>query len=658
MKNKKAFATAKYLCFFVSFAVFFKAEQTHYSAPFAVGLFAAFAYAGQNILLLAPLYIAAALISGAGATAVVTALFPPVVFTAAYYIRFKLKKKVGLPTVCLCVFLSRLPILFFADGDKALLNAAVSVALSVLSAYAASLISGAVTIRRVRLYKAFTTDEKAALILLSAAFALGLYGIGSPVFYCAAAAVIMLALALSSPPNALAIAAIAGISAAFFDGSLMPLTFLICTASAAAALRPLSLYFSGIGILCVCILSLVFSFADFHIGLYDLTGIALGLLVFFIFQKKSLPFLSAFTNHGEKKELSERGIVNNSRIIMRRKLSGLRAAFFETSAALKVCVRDETARALAVQLDGVAEIFGRLAAESAGGMSFDANAERRLTEALAAANIVCLDAAVYNSDELLSVLIIVRERDVKNPSLSRIVCETVGQRLVIASADMPFKGCAAIEYKTADGYDVVFGEAHQSRGKVSGDVKSAFKIQSGKFIAVLSDGMGHGGSAHRIGETAVNLIENFYRAGFGGETLLPLINRVLCGIGGGVFATLDTCVIDLKTASAAFIKMGAHDGYIKRGKAAQVVENDALPLGALNETHPAVAVKTLLPDDFVILVSDGIGDAFLDGGLHGFIASFNTKNPQAFADAILTEAVRRGVRDDLSVIVMRIYRKL
>jgi serine phosphatase RsbU (regulator of sigma subunit) len=72
--------------------------------------------------------------------------------------------------------------------------------------------------------------------------------------------------------------------------------------------------------------------------------------------------------------------------------------------------------------------------------------------------------------------------------------------------------------------------------------------------------MGHGGAAGILGENAIGLVENFYRAGFTDDALLYLVNRVLCGVNDGAFATLDMCVVDLKKGAAGFIKMGAHDG--------------------------------------------------------------------------------------------------
>lgn len=64
--------------------------------------------------------------------------------------------------------------------------------------------------------------------------------------------------------------------------------------------------------------------------------------------------------------------------------------------------------------------------------------------------------------------------------------------------------------------------------------------------------------------------------------------------------------------------------------------------------------------DFVIMVSDGVYDAFCDKGqptLQKFIAALDTLNPQQMADMILTEANLRsnGARDDMTVLVTRLW---
>ncbi|MDR3293666.1 MAG: SpoIIE family protein phosphatase, partial [Clostridiales bacterium] len=242
--------------------------------------------------------------------------------------------------------------------------------------------------------------------------------------------------------------------------------------------------------------------------------------------------------------------------------------------------------------------------------------------------------------------------------LSRIAAETLGIRLSPPRAEYQKDGSVSIEYRAANRFDVVFGEAHRPKDGISGDVKAALKLGGDKFIAVLSDGMGHGARANSSGENAIALVESFYRAGFTDEIVIPFVNRALCAVSGGVFATLDMCVVDLIDGSVSFVKMGSDDSYIRRKNRVETIENTALPLGASDDASPSVLNKRLDADDFVVLVSDGIANAFNEGGLKDLISQINTKNPQAFADELLKCALYNGVRDDLSVIALRLYRKI
>lgn len=62
------------------------------------------------------------------------------------------------------------------------------------------------------------------------------------------------------------------------------------------------------------------------------------------------------------------------------------------------------------------------------------------------------------------------------------------------------------------------------------------KTDNGKCIVALCDGMGSGSNAEKMSETAIGLVENFYRAGFDSDTILSCVNHLLVGCGNEVFA--------------------------------------------------------------------------------------------------------------------------
>ncbi|MDR2047054.1 MAG: SpoIIE family protein phosphatase [Clostridiales bacterium] len=688
----------KYAVFFGMFAALYRAKSILSLEPASIGLFSALVYSGQNILVLSPLYFLAAFLTYGFSPFALAAALPPLVFYPLYYIYYKLKRKPSLLSVCLCSLVCRLPSAFLALGCTAafpdgttvflsggadvfsiignavfsadnaanLVKTALSLILSVLFSYAFAPLASAILKRGAKNPKTdFTADERAALGLLAAIFFLGIYGadiIGARVlFYASALFFIAAAGRLFNGSGAFFISSAAGIGAAFFDADLTPLAYLTIAAAVACAVRPLSARLSGLAAgLSIPILSVVlsgFSAFNFAAGLGALAGAAAA----FALSKKLSAIFSANSPETEKNRPADRDFVNDSRLAASRKMEGLRRAFSEmTSLILKLsegAAADDKRIIMAAQFGGVADIFKKLSEEASVNLSLNAGAERRVADALAAENIACLGVAVYGSDSDVRVSVIVPKRDINRPTLVPAVERALRRGLSAVRADTPYKDAAAIEFKAANRFEVVYGEAHRPFGRISGDVKSAFKAGGEKFIAALADGMGHGESARRIGENAISLIENFYLAGFTDETVLYLVNHALCGVNGGAFTALDICVIDLAKGSADFIKMGAHDGYIRRKNSTEIIKSRSLPMGAVEGARPVSDQKFLMPDDLAVIVSDGVGGAFADDGLRLLIASSKTKNPQDLADLIMREALKNDPRDDMSVLVIRIYEK-
>ena len=61
--------------------------------------------------------------------------------------------------------------------------------------------------------------------------------------------------------------------------------------------------------------------------------------------------------------------------------------------------------------------------------------------------------------------------------------------------------------------------------KVSGDTHSVIRINDHSFLMALSDGMGSGEYARKVSESAISLIEAFYRAEMPEDNVLNTINK-------------------------------------------------------------------------------------------------------------------------------------
>ena len=180
-------------------------------------------------------------------------------------------------------------------------------------------------------------------------------------------------------------------------------------------------------------------------------------------------------------------------------------------------------------------------------------------------------------------------------------------------------------------------------------------------MVALSDGMGSGEQANRVSSVTLSLIESFYKAGMKSELILGTVAKLLAITAEETFTALDVSVIDLKNCTADFIKYGAPYGFIVGENGIRIVESNSLPLGILDELKPSVATAKLAAGDMVILVTDGIADAFgSPTDLAEFLRTLPALNPQTLADDVMKRALSLtdGKReDDMTVLAVRIFKK-
>ena len=205
--------------------------------------------------------------------------------------------------------------------------------------------------------------------------------------------------------------------------------------------------------------------------------------------------------------------------------------------------------------------------------------------------------------------------DKNNLKLIEIVSKICGFKMMVDSInDTKRSGWSLVCLKTAPKYDVVFGTSFITKAgsEVSGDSYSLIKIDSDKFMMALCDGMGSGKKAERTSNLSMNIIENFYKAGFDNELILSSANKLLSLGNDEIFSALDLCVIDLRKCYLDSIKLGAPAALIRGKKGIKIVEGNALPLGILSDIKPSIKKEILSESDTIILATDGIIDS-IDG---------------------------------------------
>lgn len=318
---------------------------------------------------------------------------------------------------------------------------------------------------------------------------------------------------------------------------------------------------------------------------------------------------------------------------------------------------------IADQLKGVSGIVNTLAEEVNLNIVYDLAKEARIKEELAYKNICCLEALVYNQTTSVNyVSLILAETNIDKTKLEKVISKIVGTKMYVESvSNSSVAGAKEVVLKTKANFDVVFGSASQTKtGKVlSGDTHSLIKIDDGKYMVALCDGMGSGEEAHKVSDLTITLIENFYKAGFENDIILNSVNKLLSLNNSESFSALDVCVLDLRKSLIDFIKLGSPYGYVKHKTETEVIKSSGLPIGVLDEMKPHITKKVFSDFDIIVLVSDGVSDAFGGGDeLKNFINNLTTINPQTLADEVLDHAVdlvNGNCADDFTVLAVRIF---
>lgn len=203
-----------------------------------------------------------------------------------------------------------------------------------------------------------------------------------------------------------------------------------------------------------------------------------------------------------------------------------------------------------------------------------------------------------------------------------------------------------------------------SSEEVSGDSALSERLDASKHLLAISDGMGSGREASNESKAALELLLHALRASYSRSDAIRTVNGLLVACRGDeMFATMDLCVIDLDSGEAALDKLGACPSFIIRGGKCKRIGSDSLPMGILDAIKPRALAVRMQPGDILLMVSDGVMDAFGDDensfmrALGGLAPGDFAPNPQHLADTLLRRAYERNggtALDDMTVLAARI----
>ncbi len=319
---------------------------------------------------------------------------------------------------------------------------------------------------------------------------------------------------------------------------------------------------------------------------------------------------------------------------------------------------------IACQALGISEILRALALESGSLLKFNNKLEKQLTTNLFKAGFIITELLIYGESDRLSVSMVIAMKEYSFFELQNVVSKTLGVKMAIDDKTSISEEKEYITLRKSDEYDAVFGIAKATKdgSAKSGDTHSMTKIACDKFLVALSDGMGSGNDAENVSSTSLSLIESFYKSGLDDHLILETVNKLLTINTEDYFTALDISIINLKDCTASFIKFGSPYGFIINDNGIKIVEGNTLPLGIIDGIKPSIATTELNDGDMVLLVTDGISDAFDSSGeMIEFLRTLPAKNPQTLADDILNHAISLNggqVKDDMTALAVRVYKKM
>ena len=209
-----------------------------------------------------------------------------------------------------------------------------------------------------------------------------------------------------------------------------------------------------------------------------------------------------------------------------------------------------------------------------------------------------------------------------------------------------------------------YARAVRETEKISGDNYSVMELECGKIVAILSDGMGSGEKAGRESSAVIERMETLLEAGHSVDSAINIVNNTLLAAGQiSNMSTLDVCSLDLYTGKCEFRKLGAAVSFIKSSMYVEPIALNRLPLGIFFRNEDECIIRELMDNDYLIMVTDGVLDAFGDGEceeiLGQYLRDMRDCSPAEIAQRILRFALKSAdghIRDDMTILVLEIFR--
>lgn len=255
--------------------------------------------------------------------------------------------------------------------------------------------------------------------------------------------------------------------------------------------------------------------------------------------------------------------------------------------------------------------------------------------------------------------------------ISRILAKVLQEKMIIQKQKCGLRAdddTCMYKFTSEDKFGVQVGIAKSKKADsiISGDTTTQTRLEDGKYLLAISDGMGSGPEARKSSKIAIKMLERLLTSGFNKDTALKLINTTISdNTDEDMYATLDVNILDLYKGEMNFIKNGACPTFIKRRGKVEILKSIALPTGILDNIDLIEYNYELQDGDIIVMCSDGVLDSNKDYlnkelWIQEVLEEIETDDSQRIADILLNEARDNDFgkeKDDMTVIVCKINKR-
>ena len=255
--------------------------------------------------------------------------------------------------------------------------------------------------------------------------------------------------------------------------------------------------------------------------------------------------------------------------------------------------------------------------------------------------------------------------------ISRILAKVLQEKMIIQKQKCGLRAdddTCMYKFTSEDKFGVQIGIAKSKKADsiISGDTTTQTRLEDGKYLLAISDGMGSGPEARKSSKIAIKMLERLLTSGFNKDTALKLINTTISdNTDEDMYATLDVNILDLYKGEMNFIKNGACPTFIKRRGKVEILKSIALPTGILDNIDLIEYNYELQDGDIIVMCSDGVLDSSKDYlnkelWIQEVLEEIETDDSQRIADILLNEARDNDFgkeKDDMTVIVCKINKR-